>query len=277
MKVIYSDKCLEYEGRPESPSRVKKTYEFLKDKGYKFSEPKPAAKDDIELVHSPNYIEKIKTGDLHDPDTPSWENIYEYAKLSVGGALKAQEEKGVSLLRPPGHHAGRNGRALGALTLGFCYFNSIAIAISKSSKDTLIVDVDSHHGNGTQEIFQGSDSVVYLSLHRHPHYPGTGKSSKENCINYPLRSDVGDEKYLEALEEGVDKALEMQSYEQVAVSAGFDGYKGDLASLSLSSKCFWEIGKRIGELEKPTFSVLEGGYGDISGRVYNFINGLESA
>lgn len=277
MKIIYTDKCLEYNGRPESPERVKKTYQLLEEKGYQFTEPEPASEEQIQQVHTENHIKKIESGDFFDMDTPAWNNIYEFAKLSAGGAVKAQEVEGFSLMRPPGHHAGENGTALGAPTLGFCYFNNIAIAVADSDEKTLIIDIDGHHGNGTQEIFQGSDSVVYLSLHRYPHYPGTGTESKDNYINYPLSGDTRDEKYLEKLDEGIERALEMQNYEQVAVSAGFDSYDNDLASLALSESCFAEIGERIGELGKPTFVVLEGGYGDISRRVYNFLTGLESA
>lgn len=276
MKIVYSDRCLEFGGSPESPERVRKVYELLSDKSYEFVEPEAASEEDIGLVHTEDHIQKIKDEDFFDPDTPAWDNIYEYASLSAGGAIKAQEENALSLLRPPGHHAGSDGTALGAPTLGFCYFNSIAIAVARSGKETLIVDIDGHHGNGTQEIFQGEESVIYLSLHRYPHYPGTGKTSGDNYINYPLDAGTGDEEYLKKLEEGLDRALDMRSYEQVAVSAGFDSYSSDLASLSLSTDCFREIGEKIKVLGKPTFVVLEGGYGDISGRVYEFLQGIET-
>ncbi len=276
MKIVYSDKCLEFGGSPESPDRVGRVQEFLKEKGYEFVEPEPASKEDIALVHTERHIRRIKEEDFHDPDTPAWDNIYEYASLSAGGAIMAHEKNGLSLMRPPGHHAGRDGKALGAPTLGFCYFNSIAIAVARSGKSTLIIDIDGHHGNGTQEIFQGDGSVTYLSLHRYPHYPGTGLESEGNCLNYPLGARTGDDKYLRKLEEGLEEALRMRSYDQVAVSAGFDGQEGDLASLSLSKECFKDIGKNIADLDIPMFVVLEGGYGDIKERVYEFIRGLES-
>ena len=107
------------------------------------------------------------------------EKIYDYALLSAGGALLAAQKNGISLMRPPGHHAGRNGKAMGVSTLGFCYFNNIAIAVRKMNEQTLILDIDGHHGNGTQEIFQGDPNVKFISLHRYPTYPGTGLRSQE--------------------------------------------------------------------------------------------------
>jgi len=127
------------------------------------------------------------------------------------------------------------------------------------NKPTLILDIDGHHGNGTQEIFFGAENVTYLSLHRHPNYPGTGTVSESNCLNFPLPPDCGDEMYLRTL----DKALaivKIGTFETVAVSAGFDTHEGDLASLGLTEKGYREIGMRIASLNRPTFFVLEGGY-----------------
>jgi acetoin utilization deacetylase AcuC-like enzyme len=201
----------------------------------------------------------VKKGMVEDGDTPAYDNIYEYARLSAGGALLAAKVNGFSLMRPPGHHIGTHGTALGAATRGFCYFNNIAIAVKHLNKPTLILDIDGHHGNGTQEIFSGAKNVKYLSLHRHPNYPGTGSISDGNCLNYPLPSDCGDETYVHTL----DKALgtvNIDKVEVLAVSAGFDTHIGDLASLGLTEKGYKEIGRRIAALERPTFFVLEGGY-----------------
>ena len=162
-------------------------------------------------------------------------------------------------MRPPGHHAGRYGIALGAYTKGFCYINNIAVAVKHLDRPTLILDIDGHHGNGTQEIFQGDPKVVYVSLHRHPHYPGTGAYSEANCLNFPLPADCGEAVYLKTLEEALRK-VDMQKIEVIAVSAGFDAYAGDLASLGLTEKTYKRIGEILASFEKPTFFVLEGGY-----------------
>jgi len=259
-KIVFSEKCLAYGSwHVEGPERVRKAYEILKERGYTFLEPEPAPEEDLLRVHDDEYVWMLKKGLIEDGDTPAYENIFEYAKLSAGGAILAAEVKGFSIMRPPGHHAGRNGAALGAHTRGFCYLNNIAIAVKHLGKPTLILDIDGHHGNGTQEIFLGDANVMYVSLHRHPHYPGTGAVSEANCLNFPLWGDCGDEAYLETLD-GALGMVDVGRFEVVAVSAGFDTSIGDLASLGLTEKGYREIGKRIAALKKPTFFVLEGGY-----------------
>jgi acetoin utilization deacetylase AcuC-like enzyme len=259
-KIIFSEKCLGYgQFHIEGPERVRKAVEILKGFGYEFLEPEPASEDDLLRVHDVDYVWGVKKSMVDDPDTPAYDNIFEFARLSAGGAILAAKVGGFSIMRPPGHHAGILGAALGAYTRGFCYFNNIAVAVRYLNKPTLILDIDGHHGNGTQEIFLGDEKVTYVSLHRHPNFPGTGAVSEGNCLNFPLPPDCGDEMHIETL----DKALSMvdlDRLEMVAVSAGFDTHAGDLASLGLTQKGYREIGKRIASLKKPAFFVLEGGY-----------------
>jgi acetoin utilization deacetylase AcuC-like enzyme len=311
-RIVYSEKCLGYgTWHVEGPQRVKVAYEMLKERGYEIVEPTPASEEQLLTVHDADYIWNVKKGLVEDTDTPAYDKIYEYAKLSVGGALLASKINGFSLMRPPGHHVGRNGAALGVYTRGFCYLNNIAIAVKESGKRTLILDIDGHHGNGTQEIFLGDEQVVYVSvhqspnfpgtgaltegnyinfglpsncdekvvyvsLHRFPHYPGTGISSEGNSFNFPLPADCGEKVFLETF----DKALSMVDlgkFEVVAVSAGFDTQLGDLASLGLTEKSYYQIGKRIALLKKPAFFVLEGGYmGEKNGlNINQFLKGYE--
>jgi len=259
-RVAYSDKSLGYgTWHIEGPQRVKVAAEILKTKGYEFLEPKPAIEENILAVHDADYLWNLKKGLVEDPDTPAYDKIYEYSTLSAGGAILASEIGGFSLMRPPGHHAGRSGVALGAATRGFCYLNNIAIAVKKLGKKTLILDIDGHHGNGTQEIFQGDEKVVYVSLHQSPNYPGTGHFSEGNCINFALPSDCGGQRYLETLDKAL-RAVDLSRVEVVAVSCGFDTHLGDLATLSLVEHDYLEIGKRVAFLRKPAFFVLEGGY-----------------
>ena len=259
-KIIFSERCLGYgQYHIEGPERVRKAAEILRSKGYEFLEPKPASEEDLLKVHDTDYVWNVKKSLVDDPDTPAYDNIFEFARLSAGGALLAARVGGFSLMRPPGHHAGKNGAALGAYTRGFCYFNNLAVAVKHLNKATLILDIDGHHGNGSQEIFLGDEKVTYVSLHRHPNYPGTGAVSEKNCLNFPLPPDCGDEVHAKTLDEALS-SLDMDKFEVVAVSAGFDTYAGDLASLGLTEKGYWEIGKRVGSLHRPTFFVLEGGY-----------------
>ncbi len=271
MRLIFSPKCLEYQelGHPESPERLQKAYEFLKDR-HEFLEPYPASEEDLLRVHTRRLLEAVKNLDFYDPDCPRYPNIYEYAMLSAGAAILAAKENAFSLMRPPGHHAGRDRVA------GFCYFNNIAVAVKSTNKKTLILDIDGHHGDGTQEIFFNDAQVIYISLHSFPNYPGTGLYSEANCYNYPLGFYCGDEKYLKTLDEALS-CVDLKGIEQIAVSAGFDTYlKDPLASLGLSSHCYRKIGQRIADLNLPVFAVLEGGYcvEDLGKNIHGFLQGL---
>jgi len=278
-KIIFSEKCLGYgTWQIEGPQRVKAAHEILKEKGYDFLEPTSASEEDLLRVHEAEYIWNLKKGLVEDSDTPAYDNIYEYARLSAGGAILAAKVNGFSIMRPPGHHAGRNGAALGVYTRGFCYLNNIAIAVKALNKPTLILDIDGHHGNGTQEIFQGEEKVVYVSLHRYPYYPGTGAYSEGNCLNFPLPADCGEQRYLETLDEALGM-VDVGRFEVVAVSAGFDTHLGDLASFGLTENSYRKIGERIAALKKPAFFLLEGGYvGEKNGNdIDQLLRGCEGA
>ena len=277
-KIVFSEKCLGYGSwHTEGPARVRRAQEILREKGYDFLVPEPASEEDLLRVHDQEYLWLLKKGLVEDADTPAYDNINEYARLSAGGAILAAKIKGFSIMRPPGHHAGAGGAALGATTRGFCYLNNIAVAVKYLDKPTLILDIDGHHGNGTQEIFYGNDKVTYLSLHRHPNYPGTGVGSDLNCINYPLPFDCGDTVYIGTLGRAL-RRLDMSKFEVVAVSAGFDTHAGDLASLGLSGKAYRMIGEHVASLNRPTFFVLEGGYRgeDVGNDIDQVLRGFEA-
>lgn len=259
-KIVYSEKCLGYgTWHVEGPQRVKIAHDILEEKGYELQEPIPVTEDQVLSVHDMEYIWNLKKGLVEDSDTPAYDNIFEIARLSAGGAVLASKINGFSLMRPPGHHAGKYGAALGAYTRGFCYLNNIAIAVKESGKRTLILDTDGHHGNGTQEIFLGDAQVTYISLHQSPNFPGTGASTEANCINYALHSNTGGKLYLETLDKALSN-VDPGKFEALAVSAGFDTHKGDLATLGLITEDYFEVGKRIAKLGLPAFFVLEGGY-----------------
>ncbi len=276
-RIVYSDKCLGYgTWHVEGPQRVKVAKDILFDRGYEFVEPKPATEDQIMSVHDPEYLWNLKKGLVEDTDTPAYDKIFEYARLSVGGAILASKINGFSLTRPPGHHVGRYGAALGVYTRGFCYLNNIAIAVKELNKPTLILDIDGHHGNGTQEVFQGDPKVSYVSVHQSPNYPGTGALTEGNCINYGLPSDCGEDVYLSTLDEALGM-VDLGEFEVLAVSVGCDTHLGDLASLALTEKSFYQIGQRIAKLGKSTFFVFEGGYmGEKNGAdIDNLLRGFE--
>lgn len=279
MKIIFSKKCLEYgePGHPESPQRVELTHKHLKECGYESLQPNLAKDEDILSVHTEGLLRTVKSGQIFDIDTPSLPHIFDYAKLSVGSAIDAAEsalkgENAFSLMRPPGHHATKN--SVG----GFCYFNNIAIAVQKtlgSIDRVAIIDIDCHHGNGTEHIFLGNQKVLYLSLHQSPLYPGTGLRSEKNCLNFPLLPGTDEKEYLEKLNQGLENVAEFDPV-LIGISAGFDTYKGDpITNLNLEVGSYRKIAKLINEIKKPLFIVLEGGYSkEMPECVYQFLLGI---
>lgn len=272
MDIVFSEESLKYRsaGHPESPERIKVALEHLRDK-YEIIQPEKAEEENLSLVHEESFVNDVKEGNFSNPDCPHYRNLFYYASLSAGAAITAQKTGNFAMMRPPGHHAGRD--FLG----GFCYFNNLAVAVKKSGLSTLIVDFDGHHGNGTEDIFVGDDDVWYISLHRSYGFPGTGMESRDNMINHPLEVNCGDEKYMRILRNSL-KRVESEEFEQLALSAGFDAHENDpLASLGLSTEAFNKIGKMLKELDLPTFAVLEGGYvdEDMGKNIDAFLQGIE--
>jgi acetoin utilization deacetylase AcuC-like enzyme len=276
-KIVYAEKCLGYgTWHIEGPQRVKIAHDILQEKGYEFVEPPAATEDQVLSAHDMEYIWSVKKGMAEDSDTPAYPNIWEYASLSAGGTLLASQIGGFSLTRPPGHHVGRYGAALGVYTRGFCYFNNIAIAVKELGKKTLILDIDGHHGNGTQEMFLGDPNVTYISVHQSPNFPGTGGKSEANCINYALQPNVGSEIYFETLDKALSQ-VDPAKFEVLAVSAGFDTHNCDLASLGLVTEDYYGTGMRVAKLGLPAFFVLEGGYNghNLGADIDMFLRGYE--
>lgn len=282
MKVFYSRKLLEYSspGHPESPSRIWNIYEALKDDTrYTFTEPHTATINDLLLVHDQSFIDSVRNNTFLDVDTPNIPKITEYALLSVGSAIDAayaalEERHAFSLARPPGHHATRS--SVG----GFCYFNNIAIAVAHTLsrvKKVAILDIDVHHGNGTQDIFLGNKNVLYCSLHQTPLYPGTGLESEKNCYNYPLPPGIGGAQYIDILMKAL-MTVRQYAPHVLAVSVGFDTYKEDtLGGFQLDFEDYRTIGRKIQELGLPAFFVLEGGYSaDIGRCAASFFDGVHT-
>ncbi|MFA6391263.1 MAG: histone deacetylase [Patescibacteria group bacterium] len=282
MKIVYSPKCLEYIdlASPETPGRISYCVELLKKSGYQFIEPDLAQEEDIKLVHSQDLIEKVKNEIKIDTNDTDVKNIYTYSMLAAGGAIKACEiplqtgETALSLMRPPGHHAGKDFNG------GFCYFNNIAIAVAKNLKNmkkVAILDIDCHHGNGTEDIFFRNTKVIYVSLHQAHLYTDTGLSSKFNCYNYPMEPKTSEEVYLQNLDIAIRNIYDFTP-ELLAVSLGFDTYKNDpLGEIKLEIESYKKIGQKIKALKLTTFIVLEGGYNtaDMPMCLQSFLEGME--
>lgn len=266
MSAVFTDPSVtgyHTSGHPEAPWRVSKTAERLKAAGHKLHPPeRPASDESILRVHSARHIESVKRGTFADPDTPYYPQIDAIARTSLSGALSAaaradKGEPAFSLMRPPGHHAGRE------RVSGFCYYNNLAIALSGfEGRRAAVVDVDVHHGDGTEEWAFGRENVDYVSLHQVPLYPGTGLESRGNCRNVPLEPGTGEAAYLKALEAALEKTLAFKP-ELLAVSAGFDTYKEcPLAALRLEASTYKRMGKLLAGTGLKRFALLEGGYAE---------------
>ena len=151
--------------------------------------------------------------------------------------------------------------------MGFCLLNNVAIAATAAraagAARVAIVDWDVHHGNGTQDMFWDDGSVLFVSLHQWPFYPGTGAPGEgnETTVNVPLPARSGDEEYVEAMGRIVEPAIGAFEPELLLVSAGFDAAAGDpLADMELTEAGFRELARRVGSLSERTAFILEGGY-----------------
>jgi acetoin utilization deacetylase AcuC-like enzyme len=293
--VIYTDKYLDHDpgrGHPESANRLKVIMDELKRSGIleteecSLLEPKPAGVEDIELVHKPDYIKLIERysasggGLLDMGDTVVSPKSYETAVLAAGGAIEAANlvmkgefQNAFALVRPPGHHAGPY------YALGFCLFNNAAIAAAHlirrfGLERIAILDIDAHHGNGTQEIFYDTYRVLYVSLHQDPTgFPGTGFVDEVGegeglgyTVNVPLPFRVDDQTYLKALDQIVIPIVQQYKPQFILASAGFDTHYTDpVASLSLSASGCLETFEKALSLASQLcggrfVAVLEGGY-----------------
>lgn len=218
------------------------------------------------------------------PDT--WLSALASANTSVDAAQHVLDGRHsvYALCRPPGHHAYAD------MAGGFCYLNNTAIAaqhLRSRFKRVAIIDVDLHHGNGTQSIFYHRADVLTVSLHADPisFYPffwgyaqERGEGPGIGCnLNFPLQRGTQDEDYVKILRQTLDH-IDSFCPDALVVALGLDAYEGDpLAGLSITTKGFGRIGAAIAELKLPTVVVQEGGYLSkaLGDNLKSFLNGFE--
>ncbi|MCI0414879.1 histone deacetylase [bacterium] len=272
---------------PENPERLRAILNGLKEaglwEGLTHITPEPADEEEILLCHPIRHLEFIREcsrrGSFQiDPDTHVSSHSYEAAMRAAGAAVQAVDcilsgkvRNAFAAVRPPGHHATTE-RAM-----GFCLFNNIAIAARHAVKNhglqrVLIMDWDVHHGNGTQDIFYDDASVVYVSLHKGHHYPGTGWEEEDGegvaqgtNINIPFTRVPGPEIYEENFRQALARIHNFRP-EFIFISCGFDAHERDpLGNLGLKNETYGRLTEILidfaGQFDhERVFSILEGGY-----------------
>ncbi len=275
-------------GHPERAERLEASMKMLEKTGLaervEIIAPRDARVEEIELVHPPSHIEKVRKmaesgGGYLDMDTPVSPRSYEAALRSAGAGLDALErimagelDNAFLLARPPGHHA------TSSRGMGFCLFNNNAITARYALKRyglerVLIVDWDGHHGNGIQDIFYAHRDVLYVSTHQYPHYPGSGYVTEVGTgegegytVNFPFPAGTGEKAYLKAFEEVIIPVARQYKPRLILVSAGYDGHFSDpLCSMRLTSGSYRKMAESLLGLaeelcEGRIIVALEGGY-----------------
>jgi acetoin utilization deacetylase AcuC-like enzyme len=272
---------------PERPERIKVLLDLaasLNASGFQRLPPRAATRGELEACHSAEHIALIEATSRSnryalDGDTITSRDSFAVGVLAAGGFLQLLDAiaagdfaNGFALVRPPGHHA-RPDQAM-----GFCLFNTIAVGARHlldvhRAQRVLIVDWDVHHGNGTQEMFYADPSVLFISTHQYPYYPGTGAVRETGAgagegytINVPLPAGCGDGEYLGVFRDVIVPAAKKFQPDWILVSAGFDAHGRDpLGGMNISEAGFAAMARAVLGLAQEYSQnriafLLEGGY-----------------
>lgn len=259
--VISSDRFAEHQtppGHPERPERAEVMDVIASQwhkRGGEVTSPRPVTDEQLGRVHETDYLNTIAATRGRavrlDPDTYTSPESQEIALLAAGAAVEAVErvmrgphKTAFAMVRPPGHHAESN------RPMGFCLYNNVAVAAAHArtagASRVAIVDYDVHHGNGTQHIFEHDRTVLYVSTHQYPFYPGTGAADEIGVgdgagftVNLPMESGAVDDDYHLVFDEVVIPVLQQFRPDLLLVSAGFDAHENDpLAMMRLTTDAF---------------------------------------
>ena len=286
MLLIASPQFAAHVTPPGHPERMERAQVFdaaasrWRERSGRVAEPRPATRDELVRVHQAEYLHELQAtagrAVMLDADTFTSPESLEVAALAAGAAVQAadhawtQREPAFALVRPPGHHA-ETDRAM-----GFCLYNNVAVAAAaaraRGVRRVAIVDIDVHHGNGTQWMFYNDPSVLYVSTHQIPFYPGTGAADEVGAgdgegftVNVPIEAGATDADYDLVYGALVVPVLEQFAPELTLVSAGFDAHEADpLASMRLSTAGYARTVRAVVDASRRGNSALalvtEGGY-----------------
>lgn len=293
LTLFASDRFADHLTPPGHPERVERAAvmqvvaaEFRRNGGAVL-EPRAATDAELALVHDPEYVAMIREtagrAVALDADTYTSPDSYDVARLAAGAAISAVEHvleagtgaRALALVRPPGHHAERN------KAMGFCLFNSVAVAAAvartRGLRRVAIVDYDVHHGNGTQSSFYSDHSVLFMSSHQYPYYPGSGGADEIGSaagrgftVNLPLVAGATDADYEHVYARVAWPVLRQFKPELVLLSAGFDAYQDDpLGGMRVTVPGFERLTAALVDVaeqvcEGRVVAVVEGGY-DMTG------------
>ena len=273
-------------GHPERPERagaLQAVAASFKEQGGEVIEPRSATDDDLLRVHTPEHVDAIAAtrgkATMIDEDTFTSPDSDDIARLAAGAVLTGVDRaldgpagsRALVLVRPPGHHAEAD-RAM-----GFCLYSNIAVgaayARSRGCARVAVVDYDVHHGNGTQWIFYEDPTVLFVSSHQYPFYPGTGAQSERGrgpglgyTLNIPLDAGAKDDEIESKYVDQVIPAVRAFKPDLLMISAGFDAHEMDpLGQLRMTSEGFGRLTKALVDLANEVCSgrvvlVTEGGY-----------------
>lgn len=248
MVIFFTPRVVDHvtpSGHPESPERgevMRAAVLRAQDMGIDVREPRPASDDEILRVHEREHLvdlaDRSGKATAIDADTFTSPDSFEIARLAAGAACQAalhafeRREPALAIVRPPGHHAER------AQAMGFCLLSNVAMAAAAAraagASRVAVVDIDVHHGNGTQWAFYRDPSVLVTNTHQFPFYPGTGAVSETGhgagigfTLNAPLEAGATDADHALVWNRVIDPALVRFAPELIIVSAGFDGHQDD--------------------------------------------------